>query len=127
MMSQAILGELKVAVTAFFSGALITVVYDLLRIFRRVLSHSYFWIGVEDFGFWMWTAFWTFSVLYRENDGNLRLYTMAFMALGMIAYHVTISEMVVYWAGKILKKLFRVLFYPLKILISSKFPHLSQE
>ena len=116
MMSRVIAGELQTAITAFLSGALITIVYDVLRIFRRVLSHNNFWIGVEDFVFWMWTSLWTFSVLYRENDGNLRLYTMVFMAVGMIVYHGTISEPLVHFAGKLLKKLFQILFYPLKML-----------
>ena len=115
-MSQVIVGELRVAGVAFLSGALITIVYDVFRIFRRVISHNHFWIGVEDLVFWMWTALWTFSVLYRENDGNLRLYTMVFMAAGMITYHGTISEPLVHYAGKILKKLFQILFYPLKML-----------
>ena len=116
MMSQVIVGELQTAVTAFLSGALITIVYDVLRIFRRVLSHNHFWIGIEDIGFWMWTSLLIFSVLYRENDGNLRLYTMVFMAAGMLAYHGTISEPLVHFAGKILKKLFQILCYPLKML-----------
>lgn len=105
MMSQVILGELRVVAVAFVSGAFITIVYDVLRIFRRLISHGNFWIGVEDFIFWMWTAIWTFSVLYRENDGNLRMYTMIFMAAGMIVYHMTISEPLVGTFGKIIKKL----------------------
>ena len=116
MMSQVILGELRAAGVAFLSGAVITSVYDLLRIFRRVISHGNFWIGVEDLIFWMWTAVWTFSVLYRENDGNLRMYTMLFMAVGMILYHVTISEPAVEVLGKILKRIFRIILYPLKLL-----------
>ena len=116
MMSQVILGELRAAGVAFLMGAVISIVYDLLRIFRRVISHGNFWIGVEDLIFWMWTAVWTFSVLYRENDGNLRMYTMLFMAVGMILYHVTISEPAVEVLGKILKRIFRIILYPLKLL-----------
>lgn len=103
MMSKVILGELQVVVTSFFCGALITVVYDVLRIFRRGIYHSNFWIGVEDLIFWLWTALWTFGVLYRENDGNLRLYTMLSMGMGMILYHMTISEPLVTFLGRILR------------------------
>lgn len=105
MMSQVILEELRVAVVAFFSGAVITIVYDVIRIFRRLISHGNFLIGVEDFLFWMWTAFWTFSVLYRENDGNLRMYTLISMAAGMILYHKTLSGLIVGIFGKVIKKL----------------------
>ncbi len=103
MMSRVILGELRVVVTSFFCGALITVVYDVLRIFRRGIYHSNFWIGVEDLIFWIWTALWTFGVLYRENDGNLRLYTMLSMGAGMILYHMSISEPLVAFLGRVLR------------------------
>ena len=105
MISESILAELKTAWVALLSGALITVVYDVLRIFRRIISHGNLWIGIEDFFFWIWTTFWIFSVLYRENDGNLRIYTILFMVLGMFLYHRIIGEPVVNITGKVLKKL----------------------
>ncbi len=116
MMSGVILEELKTVGIAFFSGALITVVYDVLRIFRRAVSHNNFWIGVEDFFFWIWMAFWSFSVLYRENDGDLRFYTILAMVLGMFVYHRTISEPIVKVLGKILKKVLKISLYPMKML-----------
>ena len=112
-MSPDILEELKSVGTACMSGAVVTAVYDGLRIFRRIISHGNFWIGVEDFLFWIWTALWMFSVLYRENDGNLRMYTMISMAVGMILYHKMISEPLVGFLGKWINqnlKLFLILF-----------------
>ena len=113
-MSQGILEELQVVGIAFVSGAVITIVYDLLRIFRRVIAHGNWWIGIEDFIFWIWTALWIFSVLYRENDGSFRMYTMGSMAVGMIIYHKTISEPLVEFFGKMLKKLLRIILFPIK-------------
>jgi spore cortex biosynthesis protein YabQ len=104
-MSPDIVLELKGVATSCLCGALITVVYDGIRIFRRLISHGNFWIGAEDFVFWMWTAIWIFSVLYRENDGNLRMYTMISMAIGMILYHKIISEPLVGVLGRWIKKL----------------------
>lgn len=114
MMSPGILEELRVVGTAVVCGAVITIVYDLLRIFRRVIPHGNGWIGFEDFIFWIWTAFWIFSVLYRENDGSFRMYTIASMVLGMIIYHKTISESLVKFMGYIFKKLFQIILFPLK-------------
>ena len=105
MMSWVILEELRSVCVAFFSGALITIVYDGIRIFRRLFSHGNFLIGVEDFLFWIWTSLWIFSVLYRENDGNLRMYTLVSMGLGMILYHKTLSAPLVGVFGKVIKKL----------------------
>lgn len=107
MMSGVILRELQVVGIAVLSGALITFVYDLLRIFRRMISHGNFWIGVEDFLFWIWTSFWIFSVLYRENDGSLRLYTILSMVFGMIIYNRILSGPFVKITGNLLKKFWK--------------------
>ena len=115
-MSSVIIEEMQAAVTAFFSGVMITLVYDGLRIFRSGVFHGNFWIGVEDFFFWLWTAFWIFSVLYRENDGELRFYTIFFMGLGMILYHQTVSEPFVRIAGKLLRRLWLMVSCPFKLL-----------
>ena len=113
-MSPDILEELRVVGVAFVYGAVITVVYDLLRIFRRVIAHGNLWIGIEDFFFWIWTALWSFSVLYRENDGNLRFYTIAAMVLGMIVYHQTVSEFLVTACAKLLNLILKAFLIPLK-------------
>ena len=104
-MSGVILEELRVAGVAIMSGAVITIVYDCLRIFRRIIPHGNVWIGIEDFFFWMWTALWVFSVLYRENDGSLCSYTILSMVIGMFLYHQTISEPIVGFFGKMINQL----------------------
>lgn len=114
MMSDVITGELQVAGTAFLYGAVITIVYDLIRIFRRVIAHGNFWIGVEDFLFWIWTSLWIFSVLYRENDGSFRMYTILAMVFGMIFYHKTMSEPLVNVIGKTLRKVVLFVGRPIK-------------
>lgn len=114
MMSDVITGELQVAGTAFLYGAVITIVYDLIRIFRRVIAHGNFWISVEDFLFWIWTSLWIFSVLYRENDGSFRMYTILAMVLGMIFYHKTMSEPLVNVIGKTLRKVVLFVGRPIK-------------
>ena len=105
MMSGVILEELRVFAVAVMSGAVNTIVYDCIRIFRRLIPHGNVWIGIEDFFFWMWTALWVFSVLYRENDGSLRSYTILAMVIGMFLYHQTISEPLVGFFGKMINRL----------------------
>lgn len=114
MMSQGILQEFQIVGEAFLYGAVITIVYDVLRIFRRVISHGNFWISAEDFVFWIWTSLWVLSVLYRKNDGSIRIYTILAMVLGMIVYHQTVSEFLVKGLSGILKKILNLLLYPLK-------------
>lgn len=103
MISPVIAEELRIVGTALLGGAVITLVYDFFRIFRRVVPHGNFWIGAEDLIFWIWASLWIFSVFYRENDGNVRLYTILAMALGMILYHQSISDYFVRFFGRMLK------------------------
>lgn len=103
MISPVIAEELRIVGTALLGGAVITLVYDFFRIFRRVVPHGNFWIGAEDLIFWIWASLWIFSVFYRENDGNVRLYTILAMALGMILYHQSISDYFVRFFGGMLK------------------------
>lgn len=113
-MTGGITAEFLSVASALLCGAAVTFVYDLLRIFRRVFPHGSLWIGIEDAFFWLWTAFWTFSVLYRENDGSFRGYTLLSMAAGMIAYHAFFSTPFVECAGKIFKKAVNFILFPLK-------------
>lgn len=114
MMSGVIIRELQAVGAAFAGGAAVTFAYDLLRIFRRGIRHGNVWIAIEDAFFWIWAAFWIFSVLYRENDGSFRGYMLAAMAGGMIIYHQTVSTPFVEFMGKILKKLVCLVIFPLK-------------
>ena len=41
---------------ALIMGIFITFVYDILRIFRRVLPHNSFWVSVEDLCFWIYCS-----------------------------------------------------------------------
>ncbi len=102
MMSPGILEELQFFGAALLRGALILAVYDLLRIFRRVVSHGTVGIALEDMLYWILTAFLVFALLYRENDGAVRGYALIAVGLGMLLYHQLISGWIVFWLSRIL-------------------------
>ena len=49
---------------AFFSGILITSVYDILRIWRRVLPHKGLLVSLEDLAFWIFCALYILSLIH---------------------------------------------------------------
>lgn len=116
MMSQGILEELQFFGSALLRGALLLVVYDLLRIFRRVAPHGKVWIALEDLFYWILTAFLVFALLYRENDGAVRGYALLAVGLGMLLYHQLISSWAVFWLSRILNGCLSVLLKPVKII-----------
>ena len=75
--------------------------YDTLRVFRLMIRHSAFAVGLEDFFYWIGAGVVTFNLLYQQNDGGLRAYVIGGVLGGMILYDRLISR--IFFKG--LKKL----------------------
>lgn len=93
-MSSYIQVEAGLVVSSFLLGIVLMVSYDCLRLFRLLIPHGNFWIGIEDFAYWLYSAVMTFSLLFRENDGILRGYIIACVFLGMFLYDRIVSQSV---------------------------------
>lgn len=57
---------------AVLVGVMLFLLYDVLRIFRRIVPHGNLWIGAEDVIYWLVCTGTLFVMLYRENDGKGR-------------------------------------------------------
>lgn len=107
--------ELQFFGLAALRGVLILVLYDLLRIFRRVVPHGVWSVAAEDILYWIGTALLIFQLLYRENDGAVRGYALFAVAAGMLLYHQTLSNWVVEHIAGILRLVLGILFAPIRI------------
>lgn len=94
-------------------GIFITFVYDLLRIFRRVVPHTFAVVSLEDLVFWVYCGAEVFLLMYRESNGTLRWFAVLGALAGMFFYKKTISPLFVKWVsfllGKVLKLLGKIL------------------
>ncbi len=99
-MSENIRYEVHLAVFSVGTGAWLMIVYDFLRILRILIPHNFFWIGVEDFCYWIYCALVTFLLLYEENDGNLRSYAIVGMFIGMILFQYLVSRKILKYLKK---------------------------
>ena len=92
---------------ALLLGIFITFVYDLLRIFRRVIPHGAFFVSLEDIVFWVYCGAEVFLMMYHEGDGSLRWFAVLGAAVGMFLYKKLISRWFVKYVslglGKALK------------------------
>lgn len=100
-------------------GAGLFLLYDILRIFRRIVPHGNVWIGVEDLVYWMICTGVVFVMLYWENDGMVRGFALLGLVFGMTLYHLLLSRYIVSVNVLILKtvlgyicKIFRFFFGP---------------
>lgn len=120
VVSEAIGHETVLLGISVLVGAGLFLLYDILRIFRRIRPHGSVWIGVEDFWYWMICTGVVFVMLYRENDGMARGFAIGGVVLGMALYYFLLSRFVirinvVIWKTVLgfLKKTGSVLFGPL--------------
>ena len=88
MSSVQIVHQVQLFGQAVLFGCCMLLVYDLIRIFRRVAAHGVVWIAVEDMFFWVISAFVLFQFLYQEDDGKVRGFVILAMFLGMLPKHL---------------------------------------
>ncbi len=111
-------GEKEFLLYSLYTGIFITFVYDLLRIFRRVVPHRLFFVSLEDLAFWFYCAAEVFLLMYRVSNGTLRWFAVIGALAGMFVYIKLVSPFFVKYtslvlnktaglAGKILRWLFR--------------------
>lgn len=96
--------ELRLLFASFLTGIGLLMVYDCVRVFRLLFPHRALWVGIEDMLYWIYSSLIIFTLLYRENDGNLRAYAIAAAFLGMVLYQWLVSR-------KLLKHLKKFLEY----------------
>lgn len=104
-MSETISTELSFFLHAAFMGVILSGTYDVLRILRRIRSHGWFSIAIEDGIYWIGTALYISYVLMKENNGVIRWFFVLGMFLGMIIYNVTISRYIVGFVSKSLNRI----------------------
>ena len=103
--------------SCFITGAVITFIYDQIRIVRRVLPHGSVLVAVEDILFWFFAAIVIFSLLYRMNAGTLRWFAVFGLAAGMYLYKKIFREFLVNFMSTIIRRILdivvRILGVPL--------------
>lgn len=79
----------------FFSvctGAWLAAAYDCVRFFRMICPHKTWVAGAEDLIYGVYCAVMTFSLLYQQNDGNLRGFCIGGVIFGMAAYEYVVGQ-----------------------------------
>ena len=109
---------------ALLMGIFITFVYDILRIFRRVISHNAFFVSLEDLGFWIYCGAEVFLLMYHESNGMLRWFAVLGALVGMMLYKKLMSPFLVKYVSLLLSKMMKIIgkilhlvFRPFEILL----------
>ena len=125
MINADIIAELYFLLHSFVLGILTMILYDILRIFRKVVKHSVAALAIEDLVYWLVCGICIFLMLYQENNGSIRWFAVAGVACGMLLYNGTISSYVTDIISKILKfilgifgKIFKIIWKPFGVLFA---------
>lgn len=94
---------------ALLMGIFITFLYDILRIFRRVIPHIRFWVSVEDLIFWIYCAVEVFLLMHHESNGTLRWFAVFGALTGMLLYKKLVSPFFVKYVSMVLKRFVELL------------------
>lgn len=116
-MSQDIIQEVTFFLHSIVMGIVITFVYDWFLILRKLVRHNLFWLSFEDFLFWSACGLGVFYMLYRENNGVLRWFTVLGAMLGMIFYKLLISKPFIHIMSTIIYKIMWFLFKVIQIIV----------
>ena len=86
---------------AFFSGMFLCGVYEVLRLFRRIILHHSIVVSAEDFLYWLFCGFYLFGEIFQTSSGEIRWYFIAGTVAGAVAFFAVLSK-----TGKFCGKIF---------------------
>ncbi|MDE7276101.1 MAG: spore cortex biosynthesis protein YabQ [Lachnospiraceae bacterium] len=116
-MSQDIIQEVTFFLHSIVMGIVITFAYDWFLILRKLIRHNLFWLSFEDFLFWAACGLGVFYMLYRENNGVLRWFTVLGAMLGMFFYKLVISKPFIHIMSTCIYKIMWFLFRIIQIIV----------
>lgn len=108
-MSEEIFLEVKFFLISIACGILMLVVYDVLRIFRRIIRHGGLLVAAEDLLFWIAGGVFIFDMIYKQNYGIIRSFSILGLIIGMLFYHNMVSDKVVSWITRFIKWILKLI------------------
>ncbi len=109
--------------TTAIIGVVIGFIYDLFRVFRKIVPHNDIFTYLEDAVYWVIVSIIMFYVMLNKNYGEIRFFSIFGAFLGMIIYFYTISRLfmkvsvaVVNFLVKVLKLLFDIIMAPFRLI-----------
>lgn len=110
--------------TSIKIGIFMGIVFDLIRIFRKLLKHPNFLVQVEDMLYWVFCGFMGFYMLYICNYAAIRPFVFVGIILGATFYFLAFSSwfmklatIAIYYIKTLLARLICLVSKPCKWLL----------
>ena len=96
--------QIYIIIIAFFiSGLVIGIVFDIFRITRKTFKIPNIITYIEDILFWILTGSITLFTIFKYTDGQIRLYMILILIMGVFAYFIVLSKFFIMINTKILE------------------------
>lgn len=92
--------EVNIFIQAVLTGSVVMGVYDIIRIFRRILPHNLMAVTLEDLFYWIGISLYLSVQIYLTSDGSIRWFFVIGTLVGILSFAAIFS-----WLGKIYKKI----------------------
>ena len=103
--SGSIQNEMMLFGNAVLLGAALMLLYDVIRICRRILPRGIILVSIEDVIYWIVFGVAVFILLYRENDGAVRGFIVGGIAAGLFLYYQLLGRWLMKWMGILIRSL----------------------
>lgn len=108
------------------TGIIMGMLYDIIRVFRKIIQHPNWAIQLEDLLYWITCGCFAFIMIYWKNYGQIRGFVFLGILIGTILYFSTasilfmkITSIVVDWAKKVINRLVGFLLIPIRCIIKT--------
>lgn len=113
-MSYKIIEEITVLAMCGYGGLILSICYDVIRIFRRLFIASIVRVIIEDVIFWTVASLYIFQIFFKYNYGIPRYYGILAALAVMWLFEYFIGRKSVDKCSLMLKKILNTLLKPLK-------------
>lgn len=117
-MNQVVNTQTVLFLNCILIGVIMGMLYDLIRIFRKIIPHPNWSVQVEDTIYWICCALIGFAILYMHNYGQIRFFVFIGIILGAILYFCTFSIVFMKfatWLIEVIKHILRTLIHIISI------------
>jgi len=110
--------QLYVFLVMIAAGAGVGMLFDIFRVWRRIVRPGRVSTGVSDIVFWAAVGAGVFSVIYNVNSGELRGFEFIGLLIGALAYFLMLSRICLIIFNGIAHILAKITLLILKIVLT---------
>lgn len=110
--------------TCVKTGIFMGMLYDFIRVFRKIIRHPNWVVQIEDLLYWVTCGCFAFVMIYWKNYGQIRSFVFLGMVIGITLYFCTVSILfmkittkAINWTQKAVNRILNFVLIPIKCII----------